>query len=353
MLIFVLLASPAVSGDSFFQATMISILVVACATTLMQDGMLRIISKFPPQFTQAVVAGQAMAGLAVSVSNIFILMASPDGPKLLRLLLENADLCAFIYFVLVFATLIVCTLAFAGLTRMEMFRHYQSVDHPVGDYLDEKVHNDYDVEDSARETLLSEEEQSERDEPAHRGGDKVDLFDLTFKIRYYAAANFFIFVVTLGVFPGITSAIQSVNPSSGRFFRDLFTPFTLILFNFGDFLGRLMATSWHSTSPSRVMLASLARVVFFPLLMLCNLQNEHHQVITHVVFKSDFVSLGFLLACAVTNGLITTLSLMHYPRLLRTNKEKELGGTVMFFILSIGLTAGSLMSFVMRAMLKQ
>ncbi|KAF1331699.1 Equilibrative nucleoside transporter, partial [Globisporangium splendens] len=335
----------------FFQATMISILVVACATTMMQDGMLRIISKFPPQFTQAVVAGQAMAGLAVSTSSFFITMASPSGPHLLQVLAQNSDLCAFIYFVLVFATLIVCTLAFAVLAHMEIFRHYQSVDHPIGDYLDEKVHNGYDVEDSARETLLSEDEQSAHDDPLP-GTNKVDLFDLTYRIRYYAAANFFVFIVTLGVFPSITSAIQSVNPASGRFFRDLFTPFTLILFNFGDLLGRLVATSWHSTNPLRVMLASLARTAFFPLLMLCNLQNEHHQVITYVLIKSDLASMGLLLACAVTNGLITTLSLMHYPRLLRTNKEKELGGTVMFFILSIGLTAGSLMSFVLRAMLK-
>lgn len=345
------------TGDGFFKATMISILMVACATTMMQDGMMRIISKFPQTFTQAVVAGQAMAGLAVSLSNFFILMAKPDGPMLLQVMGQNADLCAFIYFVMVFVTLIVCTLAFAVLTRMEMFRHYNSVDHPVGDYLDAKIHNAFDVDDSARETLLSDDERSIREEeldghPAS-SGDKIDPFDLAFKIRHYAAAIFFVFVVTLAVFPGISSAINSVNPSIGRFFRDLFTPFTLILFNGGDFVGRLLASRWHSTSPTKVMVASLARLAFFPLLMLCNLKNDRHQVITRVLFNSDVLALGFLGACAVSNGLVSTLALMHYPRLLRSNREKELGGTIMFFILSIGLTAGSLMSFVLRAMLKQ
>jgi equilibrative nucleoside transporter 1/2/3 len=297
-----------------------------------------------------------MAGLTVSLSNFFILLAKPDGPMLLQVMGRNADLCAFVYFVMVFVTLIVCTLSFAVLTRMEMFRHYNSVDHPAGDYLDEKVHNAFDVEDSALETLLSEDERADREEDeavVHATGDKVDLFDLAFKIRYYAAANFFVFIVTLALFPGITSTIKSVNPGIGRFFRDLFTPVTLILFNAGDFVGRLLASRWHSTSQYKVMLASLARLAFFPLLMLCNLKNERHQVITHVLFNSDVLALGFLIACAVTNGLISTLSLMHYPRMLRTNHEKELGGTIMFFILSIGLTAGSLMSFVLRAMLKQ
>lgn len=343
---------------------MISILIIASATTIQQDGMLRIVSKFPQRFTEALVAGQAMAGLAVSVSNFFITMATPDdddasaGLVWLRVMGKNADLCAFIYFVMVFVSLIVSVLSFAVLTRMAMFRHYNDVDHIVGDYLDEKLHDAFDTDDSARETLLSEEEKAERnlDEPSSGqggGGETVDLFELAFTIRYYAAAIFTVFVVTLAVFPGITSAIGSSNPELGRFFRDLFTPFTLILFNSGDFVGRLLASRWHSTSARRVLWASLARLVFFPLLMLCNLRNEHGDVITHVVFTSDVLSLGFLLACAVTNGLVSTLALMHYPRLLRTNKEKELGGTVMFFVLSVGLTAGSLMSFVLRAMLKQ
>lgn len=349
------------TGDDFFKLTMSSILVVACATTMMQDGMMRIVAKFPQKFTQAVVAGQAMAGLAVSLSNFFILMAKPDGSPVLLLVFhvmgQNADLCAFIYFTMVFATLVACVLSFAVLTRMAMFQHYNSVDHPVGDYLDAKLHDAFDTEDSARETLLSEDERSMREHDssssAHAVSDKVDLFDLAFTVRYYAASIFFVFVVTLAVFPGITSSIHSVNPGLGRFFRDLFTPFTLILFNAGDFVGRLLASRWHSTCATRVCGASLVRFAFFPLLMLCNLRNEHGAVITHVVFRSDVLALGILLACAVSNGLVSTLALMHYPRLLRSNKEKELGGTVMFFILSLGLTAGSLMSFVLRAMLKQ
>lgn len=342
---------------------MISILVVASATTLMQDGMLRIVSKFPQRFTEAVVAGQSMAGLAVSVSNFFILMAKPESDERMlwwaRVMGRNADLSAFVYFAMVFVTLIVCTLSFAVLTRMAMFRHYNDVDHPVGDFLDEKLHDAFDTEDSARETLLSEDEKAERDtenDPSSlelAGDAKVDLFELAFTIRFYAAAIFSVFVVTLAVFPGITSTIRSVNPGFGRFFRDLFTPFTLLLFNAGDFVGRLLAKRWHSTSARRVMGAALARALFFPLLMLCDLQNEHGEAITRVLFSSDLLSLGFLLACAVTNGLVSTLALMHYPRLLRTNKEKELGGTIMFFVLSLGLTAGSLMSFVLRAMLKQ
>lgn len=344
-------------GDEFFRLTMVSILFVSCASTMMQDGLLRIVAKFPPRCTQGLVAGQAMAGLAVSISNFAILYANADDTDslhLLRVLAGNADLCAFLYFVLVFLTLIGCVVMFVLLIRMEMFRYYQNAD-PVpisGSDTETKSFNTMDTWDSeSRETLLSssDEHEHEHDDPKRK---HVDLVDLAYRLRFYAATPFFVFVITLAVFPGITSAIKSVTPGRGRFYRELFTPSSLILFNLGDFMARLCASWWTTTSDWRVMIASLARIAFVPLLMVCNLQNEHHQVITYVLFRNDLFPLVLVLGFAFTNGLLCTLALMHYPRLLRSREEKELGGTVMFFILSVGLTVGSLMSFVLRAMLK-
>lgn len=348
--------TPEYQGYGFFYLTMTSILVVSGASTIMQDGLLRISPKFPPQYTQAVIAGQAMAGLAVSTSNFCILWADQASPKLLLALQEDADLCAFLYFVLVFITLVVCVLAFGLLIRMQIFRHYQSVDHPAHKlhrkhskaYLAGDAVSATDTDDSSKELLLPEGEDAV--EVTHDG--KVDLVELAYKIRLYSGTVFLVFVVTLGVFPSLTSSIKSTQPERGRFFRDLFTPFTLILFNLGDFLSRLVAASLPEPSPRKLLLGAVARFVFIPLFLLCNLQNDKHQTITIVLFDSDVLALLFLLTCAFTNGLLTTLAFMYYPRVLDSNKEKELGGTTMIFIVSVGLTAGSLMSFVLPAMLK-
>ncbi|GMF32661.1 unnamed protein product [Phytophthora fragariaefolia] len=316
----------------------------------MQEGLLRIVATFPPQYTQAVVSGQSFAGLAVSLSNFVILWAGEDDTRLFHGLHANADLCAFLYFVLVFITLVLCLLSFAILTRMTLFRHYQSVDHPghhQKEYFDDASSEAETVDTldtSPRKRLLDEEDGGEEK--------KVDMLEIAFKIRAYAAATFFIFIVTLGVFPGITSAIQSVDPGRGLFYDKLFTPFTLILFNASDFVARLSASWWPELGQKKVLLASLARLIFFPLLMLCNLQNKSHEVITTVVFRSDVLAMLIMAACAFSNGLLCTLAFMEYPDLLRKNTEKELGGSIIFFVLSIGLTAGSLMSFVLRAMLK-
>ncbi|KAG7398327.1 hypothetical protein PHYBOEH_011322 [Phytophthora boehmeriae] len=341
---------PEFHGYSFFHTTMTTILLVACASTLMQEGLLRIVATFPPQYTQAVVSGQSFAGLAVSLSNFIITWMGDTSGSLLRTMKTNADLCAFLYFVLVFITLVLCLLAFAILTRMALFKHYQNVEHPghrQKEYLDDAVSDAETVDtvdNSPRQRLLSVE---------NEGTDaKVDMLEVAFKIRFYAAATFFIFVVTLGVFPGITSAIKSVQPDEGKFYRELFTPFTLILFNVSDFVARLAASAWPQLGQKKVLLASVGRLIFFPLLMLCNLQDKNQHVITTVVFRSDVLAMLLMAACAFSNGLLCTLALMEYPQLLRTNAEKELGGSIVFFVLSIGLTAGSLMSFVLRAMLK-
>ncbi|KAG1708817.1 hypothetical protein DVH05_022438 [Phytophthora capsici] len=342
---------PEFHGYSFFHTTMMSILLVACASTLMQEGLLRIVATFPPQYTQAVVSGQSFAGLAVSLSNFIILWADEDDTRLFHGLHANADLCAFLYFVLVFITLVLCLISFGILTRMTLFRHYQSVDHPghhQKEYFDD-ASSEADTIDtidiSPRKRLLDEDE-------AEVSSNKVDILEVAYKIRFYAAATFFIFIVTLGVFPGITSAIKSTQPERGIFFDKLFTPFTLILFNTSDFVARLLASWWPHLGQKKVLLGSMMRLVFFPLLMLCNLQNKWHEVITTVFFRSDVLAMLFMAACAFSNGLLCTLAFMEYPDLLRRNAEKELGGSIIFFVLSIGLTAGSLMSFVLRAMLK-
>ncbi|CAH0518868.1 unnamed protein product [Peronospora belbahrii] len=344
---------PEFYGYSFFHMTMMSILLVASASTLMQEGLLRIVATFPPQYTQAVVSGQSFAGLAVSLSNFIILWAGKDDILLVYGLHSNVDLCALLYFVLVFITLVLCLLSFAVLTRMELFRHYQRIDHPGSNpkqYLDDTPSETETVDaldDSPRKRLL------DREDDADDTGNKVDyMLEIAFTIRFYAIATFFIFIVTLGIFPGITSMIKSVHPESGIISDQLFTPFTLILFNTSDFIARLSASWWPELGQKRILLFSIARLIFFPLLMLCNLQNKSHEVITTVVFRSDVLAMLFIAGSAFSNGLLCALAFMEYPNVLRRNAEKELGGSIIFFVLSVGLTSGSLMSFVLRAMLK-
>ncbi|CEG47694.1 equilibrative nucleoside transporter 1 isoform x1 [Plasmopara halstedii] len=341
--------TPEFHGYPFFHTTVVSILLVACASTLMQEGLLRIVSTFPPQYTQAVVSGQSFAGLAVSLSNFIILWADEAFARRFDALHASPDLCALLYFVLVFITLVLCLLTFAILTRMSLFRCYSSPD------CQEKYINDVPSETDTMDSIDTSPRIPLLDKES--GGselsNKVDVMEVAFTIRFYAAATFFVFIVTLGVFPGITSAIKSMEPKRDLWSNKLFTPFTLILFNISDFIARLSASWWPRLGQKNVFLASIARIIFFPLLMLCNLRNKSDTVITTVIFRSDVLAMLFIAACAFSNGLLCTLAFMEYPDLFRKPAEKEIGGSIIFFVLSIGLTAGSIMSFVLKAMLKQ
>ncbi|DAZ96342.1 TPA: hypothetical protein N0F65_007992 [Lagenidium giganteum] len=129
---------PQYTGDYFFHMTLASIILVATACAAVQDGLLRMALNFPMCYTQAMVAGQVTAGLSISVSNFPVLyfhgqtisrdLTAPTArqriEQVLALMSEDADLFAFVYFALVFVTLLVCLLAFVALTRLELFHHY-------------------------------------------------------------------------------------------------------------------------------------------------------------------------------------------------------------------------------------
>ncbi|TMW57167.1 hypothetical protein Poli38472_003092 [Pythium oligandrum] len=341
----VLTRMPEFHGDEFFSLTMVSIVIVGTANTMLQDGLLRLVSTFPAHFTQSLVAGQSMAGVLVSVSSFVILAASStDGPKgVLLALRSDADLNAFVYFVFVFAVVLLSVFSFVVLTRIEMFRQYHRVHVDPKPYLKGGRGNKEDF--PSREKLLEDVDSEESEKELY-------LIDLAYKIRYYGAAVFLVFMVTLSLFPGLVSLLHSTNPSRGRLFGDLFVPALFILVNAGDFVGRWVATSWPTPTEQRLFYSTLARLIFCPLIMFCNLQNEHLQPITLVLFKNDFIPILGIAICSFTNGLICTQALMLYPRALTTAREKEMGGTVMFFLLSLGLSSGSLLSFVFIAMLK-
>jgi solute carrier family 29 (equilibrative nucleoside transporter), member 1/2/3 len=347
----VLTRMPEFHGVEFFKLTIASIVVVAMASTLMQDGLLRLVSTFPPKYTQAVVSGQAMAGVVVALSNVVILAADgADDPSswrplfFLHALHANADLSAFVYFVFVFLVVLLSTVAFLALTRMPLFRHYH---HHSSSTKKDKPYLKQNGDPEAREKLLDDVLDSDDDDD-----EDLYLVELLYKVRHHGAAVFLVFCISVAVFPGVTSLLHSNTPEKGRFFRDLFVPVGFVIFNTCDLLGRWTAASVPILGARRLLAAAVARVVFCPLFMFCNLQNQRHETISLVVFKSDFFSTLFLIACGYTNGLVSTQALMQYPRVLTSSKEKELGGTLMFFLLSLGLCAGALLSFVLIAMLK-
>ncbi|KAG8766281.1 hypothetical protein FRC12_006982 [Ceratobasidium sp. 428] len=182
----------------------------------------------------------------------------------------------------------------------------------------------------------------------------------------YNLAVFYVFVVTLALFPAITTSIVSVNsPTRSSIFNPLiFSALHFLNFNLADLVGRAL-TGIKSISPASnksLLLYSLARTAFIPLILLCNVQHRPHfnpadkfqlELGHKPYFNSDIVYMVILFIFGVTNGHASTLVLMAAPSKVLNPRlelyESKTAARIAQFCLVGGLVVGSAASFGLRA----
>jgi len=179
---------------------------------------------------------------------------------------------------------------------------------------------------------------------------RVAKANVTFEI-----AVSYVFVVTLAVYPAITTSIRPTNPETHPI---LFSAIHFLAFNVGDFMGRYVCSLprlliW---SAKRLLVLSLARTLFVPVFLLCNLQRPSTTGIpTSPIINSDFVFMFILFIFGMSNGYLSSLCMMaapsleHNPRLEGRRKDVDVAATVASFCLVGGLAMGSVCSFAVRA----
>jgi equilibrative nucleoside transporter 1/2/3 len=102
-------------------------------------------------------------------------------------------------------------------------------------------------------------------------------------------------------------------------------------------------------SQHKVLIISLARVIFIPLFMMCNIAGSVNPIIS-----SDWLFMLILLACGLSCGYVSTMCIMsaasleHNPRLKGKKEDVDVAATVASFFLVGGLAVGALMSFAVR-----
>ncbi|MED6244268.1 hypothetical protein ATANTOWER_001851 [Ataeniobius toweri] len=156
---------------------------------------------------------------------------------------------------------------------------------------------------------------------------------------------FYVFFVSITVFPAVSSGIQSVNLDSGSpWATTYFVPLTsFLLYNVADFCGR-QATAWVQIPgpTSRVLPALvLCRSVMVPLLMFCNYQPRDH--LHTVLFSNDVYPVIFNCLLGLSNGYLGTLPMIYGPKVV-PRELAEATGVVMSFFLTLGLAVGSAFS---------
>lgn len=170
-----------------------------------------------------------------------------------------------------------------------------------------------------------------------------------------ALCIFLTFFITLGLFPGWTSGIQSVHQcqKNNRFANDLWVPSSFLLFNIGDFMGRWWAAgdaARHDLAhppeqrSKKLVRLSVLRFGLFPLLFLCY-TGSSAPVLGGWVIRSDLYALVVQWLLATSNGFLVSAAFLHAPSTLHNVAQQgERMSEILSLAVSLGLLGGSLLS---------
>ncbi|CAM9101096.1 unnamed protein product, partial [Choristocarpus tenellus] len=376
------------SGTVLFNVTMV--LVNHLCSMLCQGGLFAFAGAFPPRYTQAMMLGQGLAGLSVSIAGLFTTLSGPDATECVsdegfgidltsvksqtECKSYEVDISSLVYFGIACGILLACMISFPVLERLPIPLEYtrnttpSSLESVLSETLEaqsslmKSEHGERErgwispIEDSrgslhySQQSILEEHALDDtvvnQDKNNFRGSRGIMLqFSGLQPLVPFAVGVFSTFAVTLALFPATTSKIMSSRqciPGQSRFFaEDVFVMFSFVSFNLFDFIGRLVA-GLPQQLLSGHMLSSMAaaRVVFIPLFLACRLQGSRFPQWLHW----DVFPLALMPLFSFSNGFVGSHSMMAGPHAV-CPQMRDFAGTSMVFCLSMGLLVGSVLSF--------
>ncbi|KAK0467879.1 nucleoside transporter-domain-containing protein [Desarmillaria tabescens] len=329
----------------FFAFVLLNGIAQAAFGSYLQTSCIAVASLFGPTAVQPMMSGQA--GVAVVVSGVQVLsaLASVRGDSEAKVSSiptgghgEAEERSAFVFFGLSTLFLLASAGAQVWLTNMPVYK-------TVAGSLEARAKTDADeIDGEEAQGLVSRGRQDASEE-------KGKIFRIAKANMIYEVAVAYVFVVTLAVFPPITTSVAPTNPSMHPL---LFSSIHFFVFGVGDFCGRYVCSfprllTW---SPKRLLALSLARTLFVPLFLMCNVQRPSSSAYTPII-NSDFIFMLILFLFALSNGYVSSMCMMSAPSLehnhrLKSRADIDVAATVANFCLILGLAAGSIMSFAVR-----
>ncbi|KAF4105468.1 equilibrative nucleoside transporter 3 [Onychostoma macrolepis] len=295
----------------FFGGTLASVALVSGASNIFSGSVFGISGHFPMRISQAIISGQAMGGTLSALASIVDLAASSDVTD-----------SALVYFITADVFTLICIIMYLLLPRLSYSRYYMEV-----------------------AAVPCSEDNSHSSRSDSSSGSVPPLKPILKKTWVLGSCVFYVFFISIMIFPALSSGIQSMNKDSGNpWATTYFVPLTsFLLYNVADFCGRQVTAWLQAPGPTSRMLPLLvvSRTALVPLFMFCNYQPRYH--LHNVFFAHDLFPVVFVCLLGISNGYLGTLPMIYGPKVV-PRELAEPAGVVMSFFLTLGLAVGSAFS---------
>ncbi|KAM9005105.1 equilibrative nucleoside transporter 1 [Sarcophilus harrisii] len=316
----------------FFVLTMIKIVIINSFGAILQGSMFGLAGLLPASYTAPIMSGQGLAGTFAALAMICAIASGSQ--------LEES---AFGYFITACGVIVLSILCYLLLPRLKFYQYYQQA--KMG------LHGERET----KMDLIRRGENStktaggiSKPSPQTTSYEKTSIIAILKKIWVLALSVCFVFTITIGVFPSVTAEVQSTIAGTSDWNKYFIPVSCFFIFNVFDWAGRSLTTVYmwpKQESQWKVPALVVARVVFVPLMMLCNVQPRNN---LPVIFHHDAWFIVFMIFFAFSNGYLASLCMCFGPKKVSPS-EAETAGAIMAFFLSLGLALGALLSFVFRA----
>ncbi|XP_055378748.1 equilibrative nucleoside transporter 1 [Condylostylus longicornis] len=306
IVIFIITVVLAMSDSSnwpaqFFWVTMISVVILNMANGIYQNTVYGMAATLPFKYTGAVVLGSNVSGLFTTIISIISTeFASSDRTA------------AIYYFITAMFVLLVCFDTYFALPLNRFFKYHE---------------------------MLNEKEAEKETKSASNDVPYGQVFRKSFPQLFNV---FFVFFVTLSVFPAVHSDIK-LNLDDSTWFpvpEKYFVSITCFLtFNLFAMLGSL-ATSWVNwPKPKYLVWPVVLRVVFMPLFLLCNYHPLNTERALPVLITSNWAYWVIAIIMSFSSGYLSSLGMMYAPQTV-TPKYASTAGMFAAAMLITGIFSG-------------
>ncbi|KAJ8919549.1 hypothetical protein NQ315_002171 [Exocentrus adspersus] len=293
----------------FFGLTIAAIVLLNVCSAIFSGSIFGIVGKFSPFYITAVIGGQALGGIFAALAEIAALAVGASSTH-----------AALVYFIIGNVTIAISIVCYVLLEKSVFFKYHVAHHPQLNEFQSESIQ----LEICYRVILK--------------------------KMWCHGLSVFLTFAFTLSVYPGVTVLIESEGKGHGNRWNDVYFVPTIayLLFSLGDYLGRIIAGRVLKPKNITVLIIlSIARFIFIPLLMLCNAQPRHYWA---VVFDKDYQYIVILFLCALSNGYLANIVAIYVPKFV-DHHEKEIASCIMTVFMGVGLTLGSVVSLFMVRLL--